>query len=252
MNREVVAALAILTGIVAMDSAQSAGRFVVGIGAGTAAVDGVTEADPSPPFTLPQLPSSISLDGLPLDDDDFTGKVFVRFEFLPRVGVELAYRDLGDFRNPHLLSGHAATLGISQTSASGYYRLPLTSRINLKGSLGVAYADFEASGSTPVLTLSNLPIYPTLVVPNRGVPGAINTTGVYYGSPPSSLPFNAVAYGALASFPFASPDNEWGITWGLAVEWSITDRWGLELAYDQHRIKVQDVESLGLALTFSF
>lgn len=252
MNRDVVAALAILASTAGMGTAQAAGRFVIGIGAGTAAVDGVTETDPTPPFTLPQLPSSISLNGLPLDDDDFTGKAFVRYEFLPRVGVELAYRDLGEFRNPHLLSGRTATLGISQTSASGYYRLPLSSRFSVKGTLGLAYADFEVSGSTPVIgfgTLPNLTTNPGRIVPNSDV---LLNPAAYYGIPPINVSYTAVSAGALASFPLASPDSEWGMTWGLAFEWNITDRWGLELAYDQHRIKVQDVESVGLALTFGF
>ncbi len=236
--------IALLICVVNVGTVQAAGRFVVGIGGGRSAVDGVTDTDPTPSFTLPQLPSEISLNGLPFDDNDVAGQIFVRYEFIPRAGVEVGYWDLGEFENSNLVFGRTAKLSASEWYAEAFYRLPISRRFNVKGSLGAAYAEFDASGRTAVLGFGAFPplarLSPDLVLPPAFVGVSLNVLNP------------AVYFAAPLEFPLASPDSEVGVILGVALEWQLTDRWALELSYDQHRIKVQDVESLSLGISAGF
>lgn len=112
----------------------------------------------------------------------------------------------------------SAALNIEEWSLAAKFSTDLVSKLSANWLLGVTRAQFESEGSFTFNEL--ISVNPTV----------INTV----------------------SRPYASPDNETGLIWGIGFAWQTTDRLSLDLGYRKHETQVVDVETTSLRALFTF
>ena len=214
------------------DAESADSRFYGGVSIGNSSVDGRASAPATIRFS-PQLPSSLSINALPFDDDDTTWSVFMGYNATQYVGLELGYSDHGTFRN-ELTGPDPASLSIEEFHFGAMLRYPLTDRLSLTGGAGVSRARFDVDGSVGVLVV-NAPPFPSLPFPVLPpIVGLFPISGV-------------IQYRALDT-----PDDETGGYWKVGVNWRFTDSLEAGFNYGQRDLQVQEVETLTLSLQYAF
>lgn len=227
-----------------------AGSLYVGGELGVAATDDDVNSAPTLPCGANCLPSEVSLDGLRLDAQETAWSLFAGWAVRDWLSLELAYTNLGepeDFREPgaplllHTLPpgvvavvdpdaffgevppaagiavGQAidfgsVALGIEEVSVNVVFRHALAKSFSAWWSLGLSLATFEARG-----------YYETIEI----------------------VSFQPTVW-EMRQIPFATPDDETGYRWGFGAEYTLNERFGLELGYRRHELQVVDTETLSL------
>lgn len=164
---------------------------------------------------------SVPIDGFPFDSEETTWEALAGWRVLPWLGVELGYRDLGNFgadirffqmtpdgpRIPRL------SLDIEEYSLAARFSVPLARRVDANWLAGVSRVEFSAEGGLPTFDP--------------------------FGIRPSS------------TVPFATPDSEYGYVWGFGFTWKPLERVGLDIGYRRHDVRVLDIDSYSVSVLYS-
>ncbi len=215
--------------ILITSSAAAADRgFYFGGSLGLSSVDGTADTD-STVSVIGGLPTELPINGLPFDDNDGAWSAFVGFQAFQFVGFELAYSDLGRFDSAVSLSpiGEPLSLDIEEWSISARFRYPLGKKFYANWYAGVSRATFDVEGEVQLLGFFG--------------PGPLPPFGI--------LPPPVIGIGQ--AIPFASPDDETGFIWGFGFTWQFLEKFGVGLDYRQHKVQVQDVDTMNLTLIYS-
>ena len=194
--------------------------FYAGIGFQYAASNSTANTDAAPPSSFP--PESISLDGLPFDDDDSGWNAAIGYQFVDFFAVELGYEDLGAFdssANFAVLGGgeiETPSLSVKGATLKAQFQYPFTERFRATWHLGIMRAEFEAGGA---LTFPSVP-FPPFPVP----------------------PIEAV------TVPYADPGRETGYFFGFGGSWRFHPHFEVELAYSRKNLEVLEFDTIGLRL----
>lgn len=215
--------LAVLIAVGSFFSTASANeRFYIGGRLGVSDTDGSAKADLTTPPSVGQFPDGISIDELPFDTTETTWGGFVSWQIKDWVALELGYQDLGNAGTSTLStdlgSGTVITnfvaMDIEEWYLGARFSQTLSPRFSANWIAGLSRVEFDVQGDLPLITDFNF-------------------------------------FGAPRTVPFATPDDETGLTWGLGFGWSVNDRFRIDLDYKQHRTQVLTVDSLSLALVFA-
>lgn len=235
MRLAVASLVACATAAFASTSARSAdSHFYAGVAVGQSSVDSRAKAEST--ITLsPVLPSAISINSIPFDDDDTSWSAFAGYWATPHVGVELGYTDHGTFRT-RFGGSDPAKLGIRELSLGANLRYPVTDRFAFTAGAGISRAQFDVDGSVLVLIFgppSTFPIRP--VEPPFGI-----------------LPPGIVLPGGVETRPLATPKDETGGYWKVGLNWRFSNTIEAGLSYGKSEVQVVPVESLRLSLSYAF
>ncbi len=216
-----ILAVLIATGLY-FSNASANEQFYVGGRLGVSETDGLAKADPTTPAPAGQFPSGISINELPFDTTETTWGGFVGWNIKDWVALELGHQNLGNVGTSLLtavLGGggvitNFVAMDIEEWYVGARFSRPLTSRFSANWFAGLSRVGFDVQGELPFIT-------------------------------------NFSFIGAPSTVPFATPDDETGLTWGLGFGWNVNNRFRVDLDYKQHRTQVLIVNSLSLALVFT-
>ena len=191
-------------------------------------VDGIAD-DELTTFSGTGLPTEITINGLPFDDESVGWGLFVGYELLPFLALEFGYADLGEFESVRLglPPASGAELDVSEIHLATKFQAPIASSVHAHWHLGATWNTYDVEGRS-FITTSFTPLNP----PAFFTPGFTPFGG--------RLP--------VSQIDFASPDNDFGLTWGFGFRWQFRANLGLSLDYRQHKTDVIDVETIGLSL----
>lgn len=89
------------------------------------------------------------INGVAIDSDSSVYRLFAGYGFTPYLGVEVAYLDLGTFRETIDVGGTPVPVAVSADGfqLGGIATIPLSERFSLKGRLGYFFFDGESEAN---------------------------------------------------------------------------------------------------------
>lgn len=214
--------------------------FFVGVGGSYLTTDGIASSGRGRAApTQVDLP----LDGLPIDDHAGGWRVLAGWNPTPNWSLELDYDRFGELRSAPVViadllgnivqTGIRAGLDVKSVSAVGSYRRSLGGKLHAAVQTGVSRAFFRVRD-----VFDFAPVFPSLTPPPLDVPPVLPGDGGF------------IAFGPVPAF--AEPKDRTGWVWGVSVDYELTPRLDLALAYRRYDVAVVDIESVGLDLRWRF
>lgn len=218
-------------------------RVYVGVGLGYASVDGTNDTDRTFATSAGELPNSITINGLPIDDSDTTWSALVGYAPWSFFAFEVGYTDLGSFENDVAFTGDLA-VSAEEFFVGGRFRVPITENIFATWNLGLSRASFDTAGSVTVVAFADT-LPPGGFVPLGSINPPRDSSGIFTLPP-------GLAASQAQEIPWTRPDDETGYIWGFGFEWQFIRHVAAALDYKRHNIQVQDVETVNLSLIYTF
>ena len=195
-------------------------------------------------------PAEFSLDRQPFESDETAWGISAGWQLRDWLALELGYADLGNAGqepfpslsffapNPPVIVPNppvippgpiagfvpgpvlpvGAALDVEEWSLAARFSKPLVDKLSANWLIGLSRTDYSAEGSFTFNDVVSL----------------------------NPLVFNPV------EIPFASPDAETGLLWGLGFGWQTSASTSLELNYRQHKTDVIDIDTTSLRFLFAF
>jgi hypothetical protein len=207
-------------------------RWFLGAGAAAASVDGIAQAETTG-FQVISPALVVGINGLPFKGDDVSWRLFGGYAFSPRISAQLGYASLGRFRSERIgLASERLRLSARALQLEAVYRHPLGTSVYAMWAAGISRDRFTADGSVAPIALPGVPF----IAPGGGV----------------VIPPGTVAFEPLPRLYAATPRDRTGYLWSAGFGWRGPRPVAVELSYRRDILKVIDVDSVGLTVTWGF
>ena len=229
--------------------------FYVAADLGISSYDDTVRTDVSGFSDASGTPDSLPMNGQPFDSNETAWGVAVGWQARDWLAIELGFTDLGNsgqdtsapFFGPILIPNDPiflpgpppnpnfdpndyvatgfpafpgrAALDVEEWSLSARFKRQLGDQFSANWLVGVTRADYAAEGTFPVTEIDT-----TLFPPDV----------------------------TIVEVPYAAPDAETGLLWGLGFGWQATASTSVEITYRQHKTDVIDIDTTSLRLLFAF
>jgi hypothetical protein len=187
-----------------------------GLTLGFSSTDGEADTDPSQP-AIGGSPS-ISVNGFQFESDETMWGAMAGWSVLPWLGVELGYRDLGNFGAefnfvPFVPGGggqiqrRGVALDVQEYSLAARLSAPITDRFDANWVAGISRLEFSAEGGLPAPTLILSRSFPpgSYPSPRRTWKPASSGASASRGSRPRELGWTWVTAGTIRVSSTSTP-----------------------------------------------